>query len=64
MNEIYINGVDQTVGNICTYAVGLFSEKAGKMAYRWFLEKFNEKATVVRKPMKMIVTELNHKLIS
>jgi len=34
------------------------------MAYKWFLEKFHEKALVVRKPMKMIITELNHKLIS
>ena len=64
MNEIYVNGVDQIVGNICTYAIGLYSEKAGKMAYKWFLEKFNEKAVVVRKPMKMVVTELNPKLIS
>lgn len=64
MNEIYINGVDLVVGNIVTFAIGLYSEKAGRMAYKWFLEKFNEKSNVVRRPLKLVITELNPKLIS
>ena len=36
MNEIIINGVDTVVGNIITYALGLYSEKASKVAFPWF----------------------------
>lgn len=43
MNEIVLNGVDTVVGNIVTYAIGLYSQNAGKTAFPWFFKKLNEK---------------------
>lgn len=63
MNEIIINGVDQTVGNITTYAIGLYSNSS-KKTFKWFLEKFIEKCQVLRRMPKLIVTEINSKLIA
>jgi hypothetical protein len=58
MSEIIINGVDQTVGNILTFAIGLFSEDSEHQAYKWFLQKFIEKCNVLKKLPKVVITEL------
>jgi hypothetical protein len=59
MKYLLLNGVDQVCGNILTFAIGLYSEGSQKMAYKWFLEK----CSVLHKPIKTIVVELNPKLI-
>ena len=64
MNKILINGVDQTVGNILTFAVGLYSAGSDKTAFRWFLDKFNDKCSVLRKPLKNITCEINEELLA
>lgn len=63
MSVILINGVDQTVGNILTFAIGYFSVESESTAFKWFLEKFNEKCSVLRKPIKLATCELNENLL-
>lgn len=63
MSSVLINGVDQTVGNILTFAVGYFQEQSEDIAFKWFLEKFNEKCSVLRRPIKMATVELNENLL-
>ena len=64
MCVILINGVDQTVGNILTFAIGYFSVESESTAFKWFLEKFNEKCSVLRKPIKLATCELNEKSVA
>lgn len=59
MGSIFMNGVDQTCGNILTFAIGMFSEGSDKTSFRWFFDKFNEKCSMIRKPLKNVTCEIN-----
>jgi len=55
--------VDQTVGNILTFAIGMFSVDSDEVSIKWFLEKFMDKCSVLRKCVKTLVCEMDVVLI-
>ena len=59
-----MHGVDQSCGNILTFAIGLYTPGNHDKAYKWFLSKFNEKCQILRKPIKTVICELNKTLIA
>ncbi len=61
MNMMYFSGVDQELGNILTFGIGLFSQKS-TIAMWWILSKFLDKAVLVKKPLRLVFAPLDTKL--
>ena len=61
MNMLYFSGVDQELGNILTFAIGLFSQKS-TISMWWILSKFLEKCLLVKKPLRLVFAPLDTKL--
>jgi hypothetical protein len=61
MNMLYFSGVDQELGNILTFGIGLFQQKS-TIAMWWILSKFLEKALLVKKPLRLVFAPLDTKL--
>jgi hypothetical protein len=63
MNTILITGVDQELGNILTFGMGMCSSKS-TICLWWILSKFVEKCGMIRKPLKLVFAPLEKKLFS
>lgn len=63
MDMLLITGIDQDIGSILTYGIGLFNWKA-KYSLRWIMSKFYQQAQVVNKLIKNIIYEYDPKLIT
>lgn len=56
MHQLVITGVDLDIGNILTFAIGLFNKKS-KFAMIWILSKFMQQLIVLNKILKTVVCE-------
>ena len=61
MSMLYFSGVDQELGNILTFGIGLFTTKS-TISMWWCLNKFMEKCQLVKKPLRLVFAPLDKKL--
>ena len=61
MSMMYFTGVDQELGNVLTFGIGLFSHKS-TISMWWCLNKFMEKCQLLKKPLRLVFAPLDKKL--
>jgi len=58
-----ITGVDQELGNVLTFGMGLCSSKS-TICFWWIINKFIEKCGMIRKHLKLVFAPLMKKLFT
>lgn len=61
MHSLVITGVDQELGNVLTFGLGMCSHKS-TISLWWILNKFIEKCNMVKRPIKVVWAPLDKKL--
>jgi len=61
MHSIIITGVDQELGNVLTFGLGMCSHKS-TIALWWIMNKFIEKCDMVKRSIKVVWAPLDRKM--